>query len=197
MDREEFLRGVSEVSRSCRRGARLRTARTFVALLALVLPNATQAAPSLLVAEVVWTSSVTDRSYVDRLEVTIDAGTRPFFWTRLEGDRAALEVLREQKRLPIRHNWIHWIGGRYPDMSRELPIDEADDQKQVDVGRIELPERLAIEVDSRNYFDWRTWSRRAALAPGIWEVRVVDGRGDPLPCKSMRVCRVMITVVER
>ena len=166
-----------------------------LAAAALGFSASARSEPSLRVAEVAWTTSVADRSYVDHLTATVDANTRPYFWTRLEGNSAALETMRREGRLPIQHRWIHWIGGRWPDSTREVPTEEWE-AKLLAVGQIEIPERLAIEIESRQYFDWRTWSRRQTLTPGLWEVEVVDNDGMPLPCKGRDLCRIMIEVKE-
>ena len=112
--------------------------------------------PGLVIAEFAWTNNVNsernfDEKYVDR------GPTAPIvFWTKVHATKEALEFLREDGRLPIWHKWFVACGATVRfDVSRD-PIDA------IDLGGIpgEVVEQLQTEVDSRGYFDWRTWSRK-------------------------------------
>lgn len=149
----------------------------------------------LRVVEVTWARGVSGRSPVEPLPADHVASKPILFWTRVAGSEEALEVMRSEGRLPLWHRWESWIGHEIPDVDTLTP----DDEKELAVGGIDFPDSLAREVAILGRFDWRTWSRKRHVWPGVWAVQVVDARGDPLPCDpglilNQRGCRFMITL---
>jgi hypothetical protein len=175
---------------------RASTRSSFAAML-VAASAATLSAPAaaegdVRVAEYAWTSSVRGRDYTNRFE---DSSAAPvaqiFFWTRLEGSNAALEALRRDGKLPIRHQWRRYVG-TIPDFDNATPLDEMP----LDVGRQDVIHGLELELLGRGFFDWRTWSTKHVVRPGFYTVRVLYADGGPVPCLRHRAlqpdCRFSI-----
>lgn len=139
------------------------------------------------ITEAVFTSDVRDRQFVDRLGGT--APLRPLtLWTMIHADKVALEILRKEFKLPIRHRWTRAVG-TVPEQSTETVIDEIP----LGVGSVETFAKLAQEVTQVGHFSWRTWSEKRNLRPGKWIVSLHYRNGDPVYCGAFP-CKYFITV---
>jgi hypothetical protein len=115
-------------------------------------------------------------------------------WTRIVGTQKALERMRAEGRLPIKHMWYHSCGSKVYADPEPVLVDEID----LDVGGLEqILDELQLEVNKRTYFDWRTWSRKEHVSNCWYQVLVVDNRNDPLYCTEIKGdCRLDITLEE-
>lgn len=142
--------------------------------------------------DAVWTSRVVDREPTDRLKSP--APLAPLtLWTRISGTPQALQRL-ERGGLPLRHVWMRQVGGEL-----STDTDVVVDDIALDVAGLDaLRARLRQEVTKRGYFDWRTWSTKAHLTPGMWRVRLLYADRSPVPCRQgdrvIADCWIRITV---
>ncbi|WP_054773918.1 DUF2914 domain-containing protein [Methylogaea oryzae] len=69
-------------------------------------------------------------------------------------------------------------------ISRVRPegVTAMTDQIDVPVAHRELLPGLRRELRDQGYFDWRTWSSKDNLLPGVWRVRVVYADNAPVLC---------------
>ena len=152
--------------------------------------------PAVEIAESVWTSSVENLQYTNRIEDGAIVPVAPIcFWTRMRGTQEALDQLRAEHKLPIRHRWVRYVGYE-PNIDSLAPTDEIT----LGVGASRLVSKLRREVANRGWFDWRTWSMKEHLTPGKWQVSVVYRNGEPVLCSSDGAvptpCRFFINVGE-
>lgn len=166
------------------------------ALGAIVLQcaSAAGAEDAVQVSEVAFTSQLQGREVTGRYSDGSTAPVAPIiFWSRLEGRETALATLRDKHKLPIRHQWRRYAGWQEAFEDRE-PIDEM----ALDVGRDTVLAGLQLEFTNRGFFDWRTWSRKDVLSPGVYTVVVVYADGTPVPCApsvaSSRGCQFSIAI---
>lgn len=157
---------------------------------------AADAAAEIAVVDHAWTGSIVQRNASDRYTDRAPLGSPLYLWTRLRGDAAALDALRAGGKLPIRHEWVKYVGPD-PDIDTLRPTDE------IDVGGVReaVIETVAAELSQRGFFDWRTWSRKQNLSPGTHAVRVVYADGSPVTCRidgvAARPCVFRIRVTRR
>lgn len=153
---------------------------------ALLFPGQSLAAdPSLIVADYAWTSDVVALEPTDRLPSKV--ALQPLYlWLRIKGDAAALRMLEQNRMLPIRCRWTHYVGSRIEPDSFGTLVDEIT----VGVGTMDLLNKLSLEVQNKpdHNFDWRTWSMKNNTRYGAWKVDVVysDAARTPLLCSSPR-----------
>lgn len=142
----------------------------------------TAAAPEALagveVVEFAWAARVVERNAEHRYQDRAPAGAPLYLWIRLRGDDDALDRLRDGGKLPIRHEWVNYVGPD-PDIDTLRPTDE------IEVGGVReaVVDQVASEVALRGYFDWRTWSVKRNLRLGTHAVKVVYADGSPVPCQ--------------
>lgn len=146
-----------------------------IVLAAVGLPTAVAwAATPLSVTEVRWTNAVTDGQYVESYD-----GTAPFqplyLWMRVRGGREALDQLKAQGRLPIRHRWFKVLG-------TQIRYDQCTDVINLDIGNEATLQPLTTELTSRGFFDWRTWSMKDHVSPGWWLVTLEYATGEAVLC---------------
>ena len=145
----------------------------------------------LYVAEFAWTNRITADRGIEQ-QFTETAPVAPItLWTRMVGSAKALDLLRTQNRLPIWHQWYVSCGAEVDFTGASRPTDEVD-------LRIEGPaimDALAQEVRSRDFFDWRTWSRKERVTGCRYTVRIVDNQADPIYCEKLDgACEITITL---
>jgi len=104
-----------------------------------------------------------------------------FFWMRLEGGRAALEKLKSEGRLPIRHRWVARVGSRSSlDGSEDIPATDA-------MGRDVL--QLTNEANELSFFDWRTKTRKERIfRNSSYRIEILDALDRPIPCAENLDC---------
>jgi hypothetical protein len=141
------------------------------------------------VAEAHWTSRIDDGGTYGRTLAHASANHPLYLWTRLKGTGAALAELRAKGKLPIRHQWTSSTGTLRIPSAVEVPTDAIT----LDVGRPESFDPLQLEVTSRGFFDWRTWSMKQRAFRGLWVVSVVYANGEPVTCDGIP-CRYSIRV---
>jgi hypothetical protein len=88
--------------------------------------------------------------------------TQLYLWTKIKGDKAALDCLEQNKQLPIVHKWF----------CRRIAVGDYDtdpltptDKIELTVGNKAMVNKLKLEVDNSDdgSFDWRTWSKKEKL----------------------------------
>jgi hypothetical protein len=117
----------------------------------------------------------------------MSSGSPLYFWTQVQGTSAALATLRSKHALPIQHVWSLVVGTDSLG-ARSIPLE---------VGNPETIDKLELEVGKQKFFDWRTWSHKIWLVPGIWQVRVTDSAFHPLSCGETNPECVFEIEVER
>ncbi len=134
------------------------------------------------VDEVAWASAV-DRASGEYTPAPARGGSarRPlYFWTRLTGKGDAIERLRTEGKLPIRHCWTSSVAG--------VRLVEPDSATPVEAIKLDIDRNGALvgalqrELDTRGFFDWRTWSGKRHLHAGLWSVAVQYADGTPVLC---------------
>lgn len=134
-----------------------------------------------------WTQSIQDREPVTRL--SSPATGRPVvFWTQLRASARALDVLKSEGRLPIRHRWKRYVGA-VSDPDTLTPTDEIT----LSVGGASLLSSLTEQVSREHSFKWRTWSSKKNIRPGKWVVEVIYRDGKPVLCEQ-RPCRFQVEI---
>lgn len=151
------------------------------------------ASDEVIAVEAAWTSGIVGREPANRLSSPVSVAPLTL-WTRISGSPKALQRI-EQGGLPLRHVWMRQApGGVEADAAPEV-IDEIT----LDIAGVEaLRTRLRQEVAQRGHFDWRTWSTKENLRPGIWLVRLLYADRSPVACRSdnrmIEDCLIRITV---
>lgn len=145
----------------------------------------------LYVAEFAWTNRVTAERDIEQ-RFTDTAPVAPIMlWTRMVGSAKALDLLREQNRLPIWHQWYVSCGAEVDFTGAARPIDEVD----LRIEGTAILDALAQEVRSREFFDWRTWSKKERVTGCRYTVRIVDNRADPIYCEKLDgACEISISL---
>lgn len=143
------------------------------------------------IAEAVWTDKVTatDRQYGTSYVNSAPLEAPLYFWTRINGHAEALEHLRREGKLPIRHDWLKLLGPEWIYDNTGEPLDAI----ALSVGRDDQIAELQVELQSRKYFDWRTWSKKDNITRGWWRVSVKYADGEDVLC-SGEPCRYIIEV---
>ncbi len=131
------------------------------------------------VAEYAWTNRVDDGAYAEVYQDTAPLGPL-YLWTRLHAEAPALETLRHEGKLPIRHKWFKCVGSRLVYEITTTPVDAID----LAVGDPRQLELLASELHGRGFFDWRTWSMKEHLRRGLWVVRLVYADDSAVKCNG-------------
>jgi len=129
--------------------------------------------------EIVWTDGV-DLETKNPMKVYQETAPNGFLclWMKIRGNQQALEELRQNGKLPIRHKWFSYIGTRpYFDSTKE-PTDTID----LSVGKHEVLSELNAELDNRGFFEWRVWSSKKNVRAGWWRVDVVYADNQPVMC---------------
>ena len=111
-----------------------------------------------------------DRDPEGILKIDDVVGKRPIYlWTVLSGDLQTLRVLKERGLLPIRHRWYYSPALKFD----EVPsVDQLVDPKPIRAGTINHLAKLRSEALLHQVFNWRTWSQKSNLQPGIYVVQV-------------------------
>jgi hypothetical protein len=114
-----------------------------------------------------------------------------YLWTVLSGTEATLNALKHERFWPVRHIW------RYkgvPGHGTPDDVKREKDPEWLKVGTIKKWPGLRAEVQESGWFDWRTWSYKAWLLPGEYEisVQIVEG---PVLKQSGKECIYTFEVV--
>ena len=137
--------------------------------------------PELVVTEYAWSSGV-DRASREHAKpaYAASAPVQPLYlWIRVRGNRAALDRLEAEGALPIRHRWYRTIGSELIDQEATF-----DQKLAIGSGKQSTIGALRREVEQTGYFNWRTWSNKESISPGLWEVRIVSDDGERVLCTS-------------
>ena len=159
----------------------------------VLLPGPVWATGLVSVAEAHWAASV-DRASGNFLSPLRQANARHplYLWTRLTGNAAAIEVLRSERKLPIRHCWTSSVAGlRLPQPLEDTPLEAI--KLDIDEHDSAIVKGLQREVDARGFFDWRTWSEKQNIYAGLWIVSVQYADGTAVMCGGVP-CRYTIAV---
>jgi hypothetical protein len=127
------------------------------------------------------------------------------FWTRVVGKSDAYARLKKKGKLPIRHEWYWYVGGRAI-ASNEFVTQEVSSEDFFKVDSINLPitaaaadsplkeftlksplGKLQYELNHDGTFDWRVWSEKRRLKRGVWRVKVVYEDNTPVLCGAQGV----------
>lgn len=148
---------------------------------------------AIVVTEFAWTNAVNSDKNFDK-KYTERGPTAPIvFWTRVQAERDMLDTFKKQGRFPIWHKWYVNCGATFR-FDRALdPTDVVDLGVPID----RLLHQVESEVNSRGYFDWRTWSRKERVSSCQYTVRVVDNSNTILYCKEIeKDCELTIKLGE-
>jgi len=123
---------------------------------------------------------------------------KPFyFWMRVAGKEEALKELRKAGKLPIKHLWLLVVGRRYLSPGKAAAqVNEFRiiDSIPLDASKRERLRELGVELEKRHFFDWRTWSFKNRIYPGLWAVRIVYADGKPILCGNNKHCEFIIKI---
>jgi len=168
-----------------------RAALCFEILLALLICSSVEskAGDNLTIARSSFATAVAEDKSCRPIGQTfhLSSGAPLYFWTQVEGTSAALATLRAQHVLPIQHVWSLLVGADSLG-ARPIPLE---------VGSPETVDKLENEIGKQKFFDWRTWSHKTWLVPGVWQVRVTDNQFHPLSCGDSNPECVFEIEVER
>lgn len=132
--------------------------------------------PSHMVVDWAVAPDVRDLCPTERLSATIAAAGGVTVWMRSAGNTAALERLKLQKRLPLRHVWARKSGTRWRVVDTMEVTGTTVSSAQID--------GLGREAAERGFFDWRTYSRKNNLRRGDWKVTIIDRLGERVTCRD-------------
>ncbi len=122
-----------------------------------------EAAPRLTVSECAWANAIQYHEPVS----PYTAAAPLYFWTKIQGNAEALEVLKRKRVLLVEHIWQRLSGTRFRVVDQiRLPIRANE----------ELINGFEWEVKERGFFDWRTFSVKQNLPSDYWKVRVYYNR---------------------
>ncbi len=165
---------------------------TFCCTLCAMLhsPSYTQADEARIkVEEAVWTNAIEDRKHGVVYERT--APIAPLYlWMKIKGSSWALQSLQKAGKLPIYHQWFRYsiIGATAEGITQMI------DNIKIPAGKHELVDKLETEIDSRGFFDWRTWSMKENIRQGKWVVKVVYADGTDVLCEGDKACKYTISI---
>jgi hypothetical protein len=163
----------------------------IVVILGSMGVGAVRAEPVLQVVEMAWTDGISESK--DPLTIynkgTAPAGKPLYLWIRVHGEQKALEKLKAKKKLTIIHKWQYNYLGWY---TREIDVSIGRDQPLDDA----LLAKLRLELDTKGYFDWRTWSQKESFASNLYSVTIVDGFDDKLGCDLANACEMTIRLIK-
>lgn len=139
------------------------------------------ALPIIRIADVAFTLNVQNNCPTERLDIKINKPEKLYLWMRLEGGTNALNLLRRDGRLPLKHTWIARVASRrYTDGQEEISIAD---------GIINDVRGLESEVRRMTVFDWRTNSAKSRLFTNAsYLVEIRDNRNTPIPCADNLDC---------
>ena len=117
----------------------------------------------------------------------ISAGTKLYVWMRAAGNKAALERLVDERRLPLRHVWSK-KAGPFWNVVETIRVS-GDDLSDTDI------QGLMREASERGFFDWRTYSNKEHLESGLWKITIIDRLGQRIECrKTAAECEIFVDV---
>lgn len=107
-----------------------------------------------------FTSAVNGRCPVTVASADFSTENGLVLWTNIVGGDEAIDLLRREGRLPLRHKWERFTGVEYVYTDEPNANDEFEVAREIPISRSIGRERLylATEVAQRDFFDWRTWS---------------------------------------
>lgn len=141
------------------------------------------------VVDAAWASGVTEmKTPIQRYTTDIAPKDKAlYFWMTIRGGYPALEHLKQKGKITLIHKWeYNHFGWKTERMNVSIGRDVALDEN--------ILQKLKYELDAKGYFDWRTWSKKAHVAPITYSVTVVDGFNDPIECQPATLCDMKITL---
>ncbi len=140
----------------------------------------------LKVADWRLTSKVDEKCPVDILTTTVPFGKKVYLWTRIAGNKKALDWLIAEQRLPLRHIWHTKDIGAWKVKNiitlKNTVVDEL------------IKKALLEEYNNRGFWDWRTSSNKENLVKGLWRVTIVDKKGKDVTCADGKECEILFEV---
>jgi hypothetical protein len=149
-------------------------------------------------------SSQQDLPPAARLSSSVEMQVPLYFWTKIGGDRAALERIAASKVFPIQHVWKKRCATDVRS-DNDIQIEGEEDifvgqTKAVDVQKwdkmiagLESEIKLNAQNNRPATFDWRTQSAKMNLQQScIHSVLVKDADGRTLGCGGQSQCRPQI-----
>lgn len=175
----------------------MRIRRLLVFMLAFAPATALAQSVELKVVDYACARQIVDRMPVEEIDCgTFDLPGPVYVWVRLRGGPAALGLLESGSGIVIRHKWLRFVGPN-PD------IETIDADEEIRAGTIDatLLSRLRQEVNTRGYFDWRTWSYKRNVRKSRYAVLVLDRAYLTIPCDGSAggssECSLKLTVREK
>lgn len=135
-----------------------------------------------VVSEFAWTNAVnSERNYVQKYRANAPSTEPIILWTRVRATPEAMDDLRGEGRLPIWHKWFVSCGSTDMFDGTTRPTDAID----LSISREAVLLKLQTEVDSRGFFDWRTWSKKNRVSSCWYTIRIVDNRNRAVYCEEL------------
>lgn len=145
------------------------------------VPPFAEANQEIRIADVAFSVSMNGHCPLKRLPDGIRKPGTLYFWMRLEGGLAALERLKLEGRLPIRHRWVAKVGSR-PSLDGWEDISATDA-----MGRD--ASLLATETTNLPVFDWRTKTYKERIfRNSSYRIEILDAQNRPIPCAANLGC---------
>lgn len=139
-----------------------------------IVPKFPKASAPLQIADWAWTKTIQKSCPTQRLEKGQKQEAPVYLWMKIVGGKKALKTLRKKGRLSLRHIWIKEDEEGQVIKKEVVQLDKK--------GTKGILKKFSLELKTNQFFDWRTWSVKHNLSPGLWRVQVVDNAGKPIPC---------------
>ena len=182
-----------------------RTQLLFVAVILgvlLALPKVSGAADGLRVEDAHFVRFVDPikKSYGEKVSGHFKEAPPLYFWCLIKGTRAAFERLVAEKKLPIIHVWELRVGSTRR-VAQDLASSDLDglelkfsESIPTDITDEKVLKALGIEVRANGDFNFRTWSKKENLLPGVYQVRLLYQGKEPVLCQGGKPCEFRICV---
>lgn len=137
---------------------------------------------AVIITKGVWSTGVGDnKEPSDELSDIVSDAEQLYFYTLVQGNKNALKILETQGKLPLRHKWYHYYGATPNPEGSQTPTDAIN----LNIGKVQILSKLKAEVSNSGHFNWRTWSMKQNISPGLWVIRIVYADGSSVYCKDI------------
>lgn len=165
----------------------------------LMFNNGVQANSSQMieVVEIAWTNGISQNSGESSKNFnpeTVYQSSAPrdqplYLWMRIKGYQKALDRLKKQRKVTIKHYWRHNSLGWQTEI-----IDISIGKKALSQAMLD---KLSLELKERGYFDWRTYSVKRNFGSNEYSVNVVGRFGRSLDCAAKNPCEMKINLTSQ
>ena len=148
------------------------------------VPSFAEGNQEIRIADVAFSRSMRGYCPSERLGAKIKKPKQLYFWMRLEAGLNAVEKLKKDGGLPIKHRWSAFVGHEIePDWEPEYEDIQATDAMGHDAVQ------LSSEVEVHGFFDWRTQTMKERTYEGsAYKIEILDAHDNPIPCAEDLDC---------